>query len=63
MRAYDTMDYREFEIARIARTAFEAARRAAGKVHTVDKANVLETSGCGARSCTACTRPSTPTSS
>jgi len=44
MRAYDTMDYREFEIARIARTAFEAARTRDGKVHSVDKANVLETS-------------------
>lgn len=44
MRAYDTMDYREFEIARIARTAFEAARTRGKKVHSVDKANVLETS-------------------
>jgi len=44
MRAYDTMDYREFEIARIARTAFEAARTRGGMVHSVDKANVLETS-------------------
>jgi len=44
MRAYDTMDYREFEIARIARTAFEAARTRGGKVHSVDKANVLESS-------------------
>jgi len=44
MRAYDTMDYREFEIARIARTAFDAARTRGGKVHSVDKANVLETS-------------------
>ncbi|MDY0087571.1 MAG: 3-isopropylmalate dehydrogenase [Coriobacteriia bacterium] len=43
-RAYDTMDYREFEIERIARTAFEAARTRRGKVHSVDKANVLETS-------------------
>ncbi len=44
MRAYDTMDYREFEIERIARTAFEAARNRGGKVHSVDKANVLESS-------------------
>jgi 3-isopropylmalate dehydrogenase len=44
MRAYDTMDYREFEIERIARTAFEAARTRRGTVHSVDKANVLETS-------------------
>jgi 3-isopropylmalate dehydrogenase len=44
MRAYDTMDYREFEIERIARSAFEAARTRRKRVHSVDKANVLETS-------------------
>ncbi|MRS11727.1 MAG: 3-isopropylmalate dehydrogenase [Actinobacteria bacterium] len=44
MRAYDTMDYREFEIERIARKAFEAARTRRNRVHSVDKANVLETS-------------------
>jgi 3-isopropylmalate dehydrogenase len=44
MRAYDTMDYREYEIERIARTAFEAARGRCKRVHSVDKANVLETS-------------------
>ena len=44
MRAYDTMDYREFEIARIARVAFDAASKRRSKVHSVDKANVLETS-------------------
>ena len=44
MRAYDTMDYREFEIERIARAAFDAARTRRGTVHSVDKANVLETS-------------------
>ncbi|NTW28653.1 MAG: 3-isopropylmalate dehydrogenase [Coriobacteriia bacterium] len=44
MRAYDTMEYREFEIERIARTAFEAARGRRKRVHSVDKANVLETS-------------------
>jgi len=44
MRAYDTMEYREFEIERIARTAFEAARLRGSKVHSVDKANVLESS-------------------
>jgi len=44
MRAYDTMDYSEFEIARIARVAFDAARTRRGTVHSVDKANVLETS-------------------
>jgi 3-isopropylmalate dehydrogenase len=44
MRAYDTMEYREFEIERIARTAFDAAGTRGGKVHSVDKANVLESS-------------------
>jgi 3-isopropylmalate dehydrogenase len=44
LRAYDTMDYREFEIERIARVAFEAARGRRKRVHSVDKANVLETS-------------------
>lgn len=44
MRAYDTMEYREFEIERIARTAFEAARARRSMVHSVDKANVLESS-------------------
>jgi 3-isopropylmalate dehydrogenase len=38
------MDYREFEVERIARTAFEAARTRRGRVHSVDKANVLESS-------------------
>ncbi|MDY0340319.1 MAG: 3-isopropylmalate dehydrogenase [Coriobacteriia bacterium] len=44
MRAYDTLEYSEFEIERIARTAFEAARTRRGRVHSVDKANVLESS-------------------
>ncbi len=44
MRAYDTMEYREFEIERIARRAFEAARARRNRVHSVDKANVLESS-------------------
>lgn len=43
-RAYDTLEYREYEVERIARQAFEAARRRRGKVASVDKANVLETS-------------------
>lgn len=43
-RAYDTMEYREFEVERIARVALETARTRRGKVHSVDKANVLETS-------------------
>jgi 3-isopropylmalate dehydrogenase len=43
-RAYDTLDYREYEIERIARTAFEAAAGRRGRLHSVDKANVLESS-------------------
>lgn len=43
-RAYDTMEYREYEIERIARQAFAAARKRHNKVTSVDKANVLETS-------------------
>ena len=48
--AHDTCEYSVGEIDRIARTAFDAARRRAGssgrepKVTSVDKANVLETS-------------------
>src|SRR5215203_6104590 len=48
--AHDTCEYSVAEIERIARTAFDAARRRAGgsgrrpKVTSVDKANVLETS-------------------
>ena len=42
--AFDTLEYREYEIDRIARQAFEAARKRRGRVHSVDKANVLETS-------------------
>ena len=43
-RAYDTLEYREYEIERIARQAFEIARKRRSKVSSVDKANVLETS-------------------
>ena len=42
--AYDTLEYREYEVERIARQAFEAARKRRGKVTSVDKRNVLETS-------------------
>lgn len=42
--AFDTMRYTVPEVERIARVAFEAARRRRGKVTSVDKANVLETS-------------------
>jgi 3-isopropylmalate dehydrogenase len=41
---FDTMRYSEAEIRRIARVAFEAARKRRRKVCSVDKANVLETS-------------------
>ncbi|NTU89775.1 MAG: 3-isopropylmalate dehydrogenase [Actinobacteria bacterium] len=44
MRAYDTLEYSEYEIERIVRHAFEAARGRRRKVHSVDKANVLESS-------------------
>lgn len=43
-RAFDIMEYREYEVERIARQAFEAARKRRGKVTSVDKRNVLETS-------------------
>ena len=42
--AFDTMCYTVPEVERIARVAFEAARKRRGKVTSVDKANVLETS-------------------
>lgn len=42
--AFDTMRYTVPEVERIARVAFEAARKRRGKVTSVDKANVLETS-------------------
>ncbi|MEN8139782.1 MAG: 3-isopropylmalate dehydrogenase [Thermodesulfobacteriota bacterium] len=41
--AFDTMLYRRWEIERIARMAFEAARLRSKKVTSVDKANVLTT--------------------
>src|ERR1044071_8786526 len=41
---YNTMRYSVEEIERVARVAFEAARKRRGKVTSVDKANVLETS-------------------
>ncbi|HET7525314.1 MAG TPA: 3-isopropylmalate dehydrogenase [Burkholderiaceae bacterium] len=41
--AFDTMRYSRPEIERIARVAFEAARKRRRKVTSVDKANVLET--------------------
>jgi len=41
---YDVMSYNEDEVARIARVGFETARARGGKLCSVDKANVLETS-------------------
>ena len=41
---YDTMLYADSEIRRIARVAFEIARKRSRKLCSVDKANVLETS-------------------
>ncbi|HSG06034.1 MAG TPA: 3-isopropylmalate dehydrogenase, partial [Nitrospiria bacterium] len=43
-KGFNTEVYTTKEIARIARTAFEAARKRRKKVMSVDKANVLETS-------------------
>ena len=42
--AYDTEAYSVMEIERVARRAFETARKRRGHVTSVDKANVLETS-------------------
>jgi 3-isopropylmalate dehydrogenase len=44
IRAFDTMEYTQAEIKRVARLAFEAARNRKGCLTSVDKANVLETS-------------------
>jgi len=41
---YDVMSYNEDEVVRIARVGFETARARRGKLCSVDKANVLETS-------------------
>lgn len=43
-KAVDSMEYSEYEIERVVRWAFDAARRRRGHVSSVDKANVLETS-------------------
>ena len=42
--AYDTESYSEMEVVRIARVAFETARKRRKNVVSIDKANVLETS-------------------
>lgn len=43
-RAFDTEIYHRAEIERIARVAFESARKRRGKVTSIDKANVLQSS-------------------
>ncbi len=43
-QGFDTMQYAETEIRRIAHVAFQAARKRGKKLCSVDKANVLETS-------------------
>ena len=42
-RAIDTQVYTEAEIERVCRIAFELAGKRSGKVHSVEKANVMET--------------------
>lgn len=42
---YNTMKYAEHEVERVARVAFDAARKRNKKLCSVEKANVLETSG------------------
>lgn len=42
---YDVMAYGELEVERIARVAFELAQKRRSKVSSIDKANVLKTSG------------------
>jgi len=42
---FNTMKYAEHEVERVARVAFDAARKRRKKVCSVEKANVLETSG------------------
>lgn len=43
-KAYDVAEYSRYEVERIARKAFEAARTRRKKLCSVDKANVIETS-------------------
>jgi 3-isopropylmalate dehydrogenase len=42
---YNTMKYAEHEVERVARVGFDAARKRSKKLCSVEKANVLETSG------------------
>nr|Q3APC4.1 RecName: Full=3-isopropylmalate dehydrogenase; AltName: Full=3-IPM-DH; AltName: Full=Beta-IPM dehydrogenase; Short=IMDH [Chlorobium chlorochromatii CaD3] len=43
-KGWNTMVYEKYEVERIARLAFEAARQRQGRVMSIDKANVLEVS-------------------
>jgi 3-isopropylmalate dehydrogenase len=43
-RAYNTLEYTAAEVERVARVAFDLARKRRAKLTSVDKANVLETS-------------------
>ena len=43
-KAVDIMSYTEHEIRRVARVAFDMARKRRGRVTSIDKANVLDTS-------------------
>lgn len=42
--ATDSMTYSDFEVERIVRVAFEMAKKRRGKLHSIDKANVLDSS-------------------
>ncbi len=44
VRAVDTLEYHDYEVRRVVELAFRLARGRRGKVTSVDKANVLETS-------------------
>ncbi len=44
-RGFNTLVYTEDEIKRIARVAFDVARKRNNKVHSIDKANVLQCTG------------------
>ena len=44
LEAYDTEAYSKMEIERIARVAFETAKKRGGRLTSIDKANVLESS-------------------
>lgn len=43
-RAFDTMEYQTYEVERLMRVAFEMAQKRRFRVHSIDKANVLESS-------------------